>query len=291
MKLELTKIEAASLEDAYTKAAEQLGCSITDLEFEIVQNPSKGFLGLGRKTAIIVAAKKPNTKQERLKEKQLDKHHGRHDEKDTPNKPIVLQQNEDKEQKSSIMVDTKEYKPKEKKATAHFEQKFSDIENGFFDEKMEIDDICQEVEIEINKLFKASCFELDRIEVSKDDTQTLLIKFTGNDSALLIGKEGYRYNALAYLLFNWINPKYKIGIKLEIAEFLQNQEEIVKKYVETVVLQVRNSGQARTKPLDGVLLQIAVRELRCIFPEKYVGVKSSDNGSKFIVVNEFSRKN
>ena len=155
---------------------------------------------------------------------------------------------------------------------------------------MEISEICLEIEAEINRLFGFSCFVLDRIIVLPEDENTVLIKISGDDSALMIGKEGYRYNAMSYLLFNWINPKYKVGVKLEIAEFLQNQEEIVKKYIETVVVQVRNSGQARTKPLDGVLLQIAIKELRSIFPEKYVGVKSSDNGSKFIVINEFSKK-
>ena len=58
MKLELIKIEAVTLEEAYTKASTQFDCSITDLEFEVVQNPSKGFLGFGKKQAIVVAARK-----------------------------------------------------------------------------------------------------------------------------------------------------------------------------------------------------------------------------------------
>lgn len=296
MKLELTKIEAITLEEAYTKASTQLGCSITDLEFEIIQNPSKGFLGFGKKMAIVVAARKLTASTEKYnqptKEKK-EKQPYKSDEKKYQHKPshdtMPARDN------AAVEVVAKELAQENieapvKKSNAHFDKKFSGIEDGFFVEKMEIEDICLEVKHEINKLFEISCFDLNEIEVTPEDEATILIKITGEDSALMIGKEGYRYNAMSYLLFNWINPRYKVGIKLEIAEFLQNQEEIVRKYVDTVVTQVRNSGQARTKPLDGILLQIAIKELRSIFPEKYVGVKTSENGSKFIVINEFSKK-
>ena len=36
-------ITAPTLEEAYTKASLEFGCSITELEFEIVQNERKGF--------------------------------------------------------------------------------------------------------------------------------------------------------------------------------------------------------------------------------------------------------
>ena len=39
------------------------------------------------------------------------------------------------------------------------------------------------------------------------DDNTLYIEFSGEDAALLIGKEGYRYKALSYILFNWIHEK------------------------------------------------------------------------------------
>ena len=51
----MVKIEAPTLEDAYAKASEALECSVTELQVEIAQHPSKGFLGLFKKPAIIVA--------------------------------------------------------------------------------------------------------------------------------------------------------------------------------------------------------------------------------------------
>ena len=47
------RVEAKTLEEAYFIAAKKLNCSVTDLEVKIIQHPSRGFLGLFAKNAII----------------------------------------------------------------------------------------------------------------------------------------------------------------------------------------------------------------------------------------------
>ena len=47
------RIEAANLQEAFQKAAQELNCSVTELDIKILQNPSAGFLGFFKKTAII----------------------------------------------------------------------------------------------------------------------------------------------------------------------------------------------------------------------------------------------
>ena len=91
------------------------------------------------------------------------------------------------------------------------------------------------------------------------------------------------------LLFNWINARYNKGIRLEIAEFLKNQESGMSLYLSTIIERVELIGKAQTKPLDGVLVKIALEQLRQRFPDKYVGIKNSDEG-KFIVINDFHKK-
>ena len=132
----------------------------------------------------------------------------------------------------------------------------------------------------------------DIIEVSElsiYDADTIYIKLDGADAALMIGKEGYRYKAISYLLFNWVNARYNKGIRLEIAEFLKNQESSMAAYLSGVIERVELIGKAQTKPLDGVLVKIALEQLRDRFPDKYVGIKNSDEG-KFIVINDFHKK-
>jgi spoIIIJ-associated protein len=51
----MKKIEAPTLEEAYANAAREFGCSVTALQVEIVQFPSKGVIGLFKKSAIIIA--------------------------------------------------------------------------------------------------------------------------------------------------------------------------------------------------------------------------------------------
>ena len=51
----MKKVEAPTLEEAYQRASQMLGCSVSELQSEVIQHPSKGFFGLLKKNAIIVA--------------------------------------------------------------------------------------------------------------------------------------------------------------------------------------------------------------------------------------------
>lgn len=168
----------------------------------------------------------------------------------------------------------------------------SEAQNAPSIEKKEIvnfSKVLPEIKDGLVKLFGASCFDIDKIEVGKYSDECVLVELDGGDAALLIGKEGYRYKAISYLLHNWLNTKYNLSIRLEIAEFLKNQEATMDQYLCGIVEKVKNNGKAQTKPLDGVLVKIALAKLREKFPDKYVGIKSNGN-DKFVVVNDFFKK-
>ncbi len=149
--------------------------------------------------------------------------------------------------------------------------------------------VLTEIREGLERLLDASAFAISVSEVSKYDDKTVFVKLDGEDCALLIGKEGYRYKAISYMLFNWINAKYGLGIRLEIAEFLKNQENAVSMYLASVIQKIELAGRGHTKPLDGVLVKIALEQLRARFPNKYVGIKNSDEG-RYVVVNDFFKK-
>ncbi len=156
--------------------------------------------------------------------------------------------------------------------------------------KKDKQEIIDEVHEKVNELFSQTCYELDTINVEYYNDDTLYIEFNGEDSALLIGKEGYRYKALSYILFNWINEKYGLMVRLEVAEFLKNQEEAIHNYLEPVIETIKEKGSFKTKPLDGILVHIALKKLREEFPEKYVAVKTNVRGDKYVLVNEYRNK-
>jgi len=266
----MIKIEAITLEQAYKDAASSLECSVTELKIEVVQYPSSGFLGMFKKTAIIVATK---------------------DAKKAPKQSLPV---EEKQETAKILNDT--ILPESFVSDQHEED--DDLASGLDytadyedededEEKESISHVATVVKEKINNLFAHACFDIDEIEVSVYDEDTLLVEFKGGDAALLIGKEGYRYKALSYMIFNWINITYGVQLRLEIAEFLQNQEESVSRYLVNVCENIDRDGRAQTKILDGVLVQIALRELRQRYPDKYVAIRSTRDGLKYIIINDY----
>lgn len=343
----MIKIESTTLEQACKDAASALECSASELAIEIVQSPSNGFMGLFKKSAIIVAAKKTkdkisqeiqkteNTqkasaeikpasstpKEKYVEEKIESKPEPKREFKSEPKKEF--KQEHKKEYKPEPKPEFKpepraEYKPKKELPKQHHNIVNDTIMPQSFVSMQEDDDydmedinytadyddededshedvqtkisayqVSKSVEKEINELFKSICFNIEKIEVTAYDENTLLVEFKGEDAALLIGKEGYRYKALSYMIFNWINTKYQLQLRLEIAEFLKNQEESVARYLVTVCENIDRDGRAQTKILDGVLIQIALKELREKYPNKYVAVRSTRDGLKFIIINDY----
>ena len=132
-------------------------------------------------------------------------------------------------------------------------------------------------------------YKIDNVNVGFYDNQTLSIYIDGEDSALLIGERGYRYKAISYLLFNWIQPAYGYNIRLEIAQFLQNQEDAIDAYLVGIINEVKREGRAQTKPLDGILAFIALKKLRGHFPDKYISFRENPQNERYIIINDFYR--
>lgn len=303
----MIKIEAKTLEEAYQDAASSLGCSVTELKVEVVQSPSAGVLGFFKKNAIIIATKdvkepEISSKKEVVKpivkktKEVIEPKEEKIVEKETPQPVKKVEKVEEKtieKETHTILNDTimpasfvnMQDEDDEIEDESTYLADYDDDEDEIVDENML--SIASNVKKEINELFNFTCFNIDEIDVKVFDENTLLIEFKGNDAALLIGKEGYRYKALSYMIFNWVNSKYQVQLRLEIAEFLKNQEESVSRYLETVYENVDRDGRAQTKILDGVLIQIALKELRNRYHDKYVAIRSTRDGMKYIIINDY----
>jgi spoIIIJ-associated protein len=296
----MIKIVSVTLEQAYKDAAAQLECSVTELNIEVIQSPNKGFLGFFKKKAIIVAVKKQkeSDKVDEVPAK-IPESEVKTEYTEEPKKEIKIDITKPKEYKKTEQTflndtmlpesfvstqDDEDYDMSDINFTADYEE---EPQEKFLNESSNAYEVTETIEQEINELFDLTCFEINKIDVSAYDENTLLIEFKGEDAALLIGKEGYRYKALSYMIFNWINTKYKLQLRLEIAEFLKNQEESINRYLVGVCENVERDGRAQTKILDGVLVQIALKELRDKYPDKYVAIRSTRDGHKFIIINDY----
>ena len=287
----MIKVTAEKLDEAYTKAAKELNCSVVDLDVEVLQHPSAGFLGFFVKNAIIKASLMSD-------DDKLFK-----DEDSKPTLKIIKKREETfvrpaikdnkKEQKSSVnpkkvekVIEAKKSKQLPQKAPIENRSAFRKVVVS--SEKPEL--IQSQIEEGINKLLDASCFEIELVYVKVTD-DLVDIKIDGDDAALMIGKEGYRYKAISYILHNWIKIKYGRNISLEIAEFLKNQDETIENYLISIKERVEDTGKAQTKPLDGIMIKLSLEKLRAAYPDKYVAIKTRKDGRKIIVVNSYRKEN
>lgn len=299
----MKNFEAKSLEEVYELASNEFGCSITQLETEIVQQPSKGFLGFGKKNAIISVSlkrtqridKKPKENKFRKKDvkiedvsKKIDDSNKR-DEQRAQKKRRDDRKKEDRKKEPRLNQAPK-VESKERIFDNFYDKSNAQTEITKIVVKKDNEEILKEVRENLDILFTDTCYCIDNIKVDFYDDTTLYIEFTGADSALLIGKEGYRYKALSYILFNWINEKYGLMLRLEVAEFLKNQETAIHTYLDPVIEIIKEKGSYKTKPLDGILVHIALKKLREEFPDKYVAVKTNIKGDKYVLVNEYRSK-
>ncbi|GAA8335413.1 Jag N-terminal domain-containing protein [Helicobacter pylori] len=259
------EIKAKTLEEALIQASIALNCPIINLQYEVIQTPSKGFLNIGKKEAIILAGVKESVKE--VKEESV---------KETNTKEIH-QSAEEKKQN----LETKT--PQEEKITLKPPKKNlkEESHNG---------DKLHEIKQELKDLFSHLPYKINKVEVSLYEPGVLLIDIDGEDSALLIGENGYRYKALSYLLFNWIHPTYGYNIRLEISTFLQNQEKVMEAQLQSTIMTVHEVGKGQMKAPDGVLTYIALKKLRKAFPNKYVSIKTNLNDEKYIVINDFNNE-
>ncbi|UOS56630.1 Jag N-terminal domain-containing protein [Helicobacter pylori] len=275
------EIKAKTLEEALIQASIALNCPIINLQYEVIQTPSKGFLNIGKKEAIILAGVKESVKEiqeESVKEIQEESVKEIQEEsvKETSTKEIH-QSAEEKKQNLEIETPQEEITtPKPPKKNLKEES-----HNG---------DKLHEIKQELKDLFSHLPYKINKVEVSLYEPGVLLIDIDGEDSALLIGEKGYRYKALSYLLFNWIHPAYGYNIRLEISTFLQNQEKVMEVQLQSTIMTVHEVGKGQMKAPDGVLTYIALKKLRKAFPNKYVSIKTNLNDEKYIVINDFNNE-
>ncbi|GAB0051782.1 Jag N-terminal domain-containing protein [Helicobacter pylori] len=259
------EIKAKTLEEALIQASIALNYPIINLQYEVIQTPSKGFLNIGKKEAIILAGVKESVKE--VKEESV---------KETHTKEIHQSAGEKKQKLETKTPQEETITPKPSKKNLK--------------EESHNEDKLHEIKQELKDLFSHLPYKINKVEVSLYEPGVLLIDIDGEDSALLIGEKGYRYKALSYLLFNWIHPTYGYNIRLEISTFLQNQEKVMEAQLQSTIMTVHEVGKGQMKAPDGVLTYIALKKLRKAFPNKYVSIKTNLNDEKYIVINDFNNE-
>ena len=213
---------AKSVEEALEKALNEMMLTRDDIDYEVVQQPSKGFLGFGQKEAVVRVSKKviEAVKVNPVKEEI----------------PVVeVEQNEIIEEAfdSSFEIDLEE-----------------ELEENVQDEVVSKVDKKEAFEIaeEKGRAFLAKIFDEMKLDVVIDVKEKggyLVFDLKGENLGILIGRRGDTLDSLQFLLNLVINEKNNAKVKgiIDIENYRAKREETLIGLGHKLAAKARKTGQ------------------------------------------------
>ncbi len=234
---------AKSVEEALEKALNEMMLTREDIHYEIVQQPSKGFLGFGQKDAVVRVSKKDaaETKVEAVEVKAV-----KTEEKAEVKAEILVQE---PTPVVEVVVDDTE----EQEAEVSFEEAFdTDI-----DEKTEESDVAVakadkkelfEAAEAKGRAFLAKIFDEMKLDVVidvKENGGYLVFDLQGENLGILIGRRGDTLDSLQFLLNLVINDKNNAKVKgiIDIENYRAKREETLIGLGHKLAAKARKTGQ------------------------------------------------
>ena len=227
-------VTAKTLDDAITDALVQLGVTSDQLDYEVIEKGSAGFLGIGVKQAVIKARKKveePEVKEEPVKEEKKDtepvKDHAGHTEK-----PAKEKKHKNKHKKEEKPAEVKEEPVKEEKESR------KEIQLG----KVE-DQTIEACEKFVADVMQAMGMEDVKVTSCVDEEGALSINMEGPNMGILIGKRGQTLDSLQYLT-NRVANKMQDGyvrVKLDTEDYRRRRKETLENLAKNIAGKVKRT--------------------------------------------------
>lgn len=234
---------AKSVEEALEKALNEMMLTREDIHYEIVQQPSKGFLGFGQKDAVVRVSKKDaaETKVEAVEVKAVKTEEKAELKAEIPVQeptPVV-----------EVVVDDTE----EQEAEVSFEEAFDtdiDEETEEFDvavAKADKKELYEAAEAK-GRAFLAKIFDEMKLDVVidvKENGGYLVFDLQGENLGILIGRRGDTLDSLQFLLNLVINDKNNAKVKgiIDIENYRAKREETLIGLGHKLAAKARKTGQ------------------------------------------------
>lgn len=229
--MDFKEFSAKTVDQAITNACLELETSSENLEIEVLEQGSSGFLGFGSKPAKIRVRRKPEPDpfMDEVVEKKPEV------KKEKPaEKPV-------KEYKKEVKPEKKQ-EPKAEKA----EVKATEETKAVSRTPEEIDEIKAEAKKFLDGVFHAMNLE---VEIKMDYHQeegNLDIDFSGDDMGILIGKRGQTLDSLQYLTSLVVNKGKQgyIRVKLDTENYRSRRKETLENLAKSIAYKVRKTRKA-----------------------------------------------
>ena len=276
--MNMITVSAKTVNDAITEASIQLGIASTGIEYEVIEEGSAGFLGIGRKQAVIKAWKKvekPEVSKEEIK-KEVKK------ETKEIKKEVVK---EAKEIKKEVKKETKKVQPQkvekevEKEEVPVKEEKLSEV-------LPETKEACEKFLFDVLKTMGMEV----KLTSSIDEDGALCIDMEGDNMGILIGKRGQTLDSLQYLT-NRVANKMQDGyvrVKLDTENYRQRRKETLESLAKNIAHKVKRTKKAVSlEPMNPYERRIIHSALQA---DRYVSTHSEGEEPYRRVVVTLNRK-
>ena len=276
--MNIITVSAKTVNDAITEASIQLGIASTGIEYEVIEEGSAGFLGIGRKQAVIKAWKKvekPEVSKEEIK-KEVKK------ETKEIKKEVVK---EAKEIKKEVKKETKKVQPQkvekevEKEEIPVKEEKLSEV-------LPETKEACEKFLFDVLKTMGMEV----KLTSSIDEDGALCIDMEGDNMGILIGKRGQTLDSLQYLT-NRVANKMQDGyvrVKLDTENYRQRRKDTLENLAKNIAHKVKRTKKAVSlEPMNPYERRIIHSALQA---DRYVSTHSEGEEPYRRVVVTLNRK-
>ncbi|MCR5227453.1 MAG: protein jag [Eubacterium sp.] len=287
--MEYREFSGKTVDDAIIEAATTLGIASSELDIEVINKGTSGFLGLGAKPAVIKAKAKQEVSDEINETLANAKKPGKkQDKKKTEKKPEEKTEAPKKEVKEETAAPKKEYTDLNDELDEFMAKGEENMENL---EPAEIDDsIIDETRTYLEKLFAAMEMEAT-IDISLDKmTRTMSIDVEGPEMGIIIGKRGQTLDSLQYLISLYINKKSEtyIRVKLDTENYRERRRETLENLAKNIAFKVKKSRRPFSlEPMNPYERRIIHSTLQ---GDKYVQTKS-EGEEPYRKVVVFPKKN
>ena len=222
-------LSAKTLDDAITEALVQLGVTSDRLDYIVVEKGSEGFLGIGRKQAVIKARRKQEEK---------------------PVEEVVKEE-------LKVEEPVKESVKTEKKAEKKPAKEYSHAKKQAREEKPEVKSVPKK-EVELAKVepqtietcekfiydvMNAMGMEDVKVTSAVDEEGALSINMEGSNMGILIGKRGQTLDSLQYLT-NRVANKMQDGyvrVKLDTEDYRRRRKETLENLAKNIASKVKRT--------------------------------------------------
>ena len=242
--MEFKEITAKTVDEAITKACLEFETSSDNLDIQVVQEGTSGFLGfIGSKPAVIKVRKKVQEEEfdilkELAKEEKKEKKAPVKEEKKEPKKEMKPVKEPKKGTVTKTQTENKEVKPVAKEAQPKSEPRKPVVRT-----EEQVQQMKQDAEKFLTGVFGAMELPVE-ITMNYDKTADCLeIDFAGEDMGILIGKRGQTLDSLQYLTSLVVNKEQQdyVRVKVDTENYRSRRKDTLENLAKNIAFKVRKT--------------------------------------------------